>query len=373
VSLIDRWLARPRLRSARQKLAEESSARNYLALAQEHARLGEMLDVQRVCDEGLSLFPGHVELGRLHERARALVSEDRTRALTRELREAPRPGLFRELAELLLSMGRIERAEEVAAEWFAHCGEGAAQLMRARARYQRYLVDRRREDAKLVLELCDAAEKLLPRDEAPLRLRLELCSAIGAWRDARRAVSQLLEQAPGDSVLEARFRALNGLVDHAPTIDVALRDVERSGKLVSEERARRPVVSAGGPTRSIRPLLKELAGGPNVQAAIFERGATALVQGPKGATAERTARAVREIVQKSRSTARRLGAGAPQSIEIEGDFGCVMIAPDEAGSAALWSTRSSLTAAQRQALFELVGAGLDEGGEEPAPAAESNQ
>jgi tetratricopeptide (TPR) repeat protein len=371
VSLIDRWLARPRLRSARHKLAEESSARNYLVLAQEHARLGEMLEVQRVCDEALSLFPGHVELGRLHERARALVTEDRTRALTRELREAPRPGLYRELAELLLSMGRVERAEEVAAEWLAHNGEGAAQLLRARARYQRYLADRRREDAKLVLELCDSAEKLLPRDEAPLRLRLELCSAIGAWRDARRVVSQLLEQSPGDAALESRFRTLNSLADHAPTVDVALRDVERSGKLVSEERARRPTVSSN--SRSIRPLLKELAAGPNVQAAIFERGATALVQGPKGATAERTARAVRQIVEKSRNTARRLGAGAPQSIEIEGDFGCVMIAPDEAGSAALWSTRSSLSAAQRQALFELVGAGLDDGGEEAAPAAETNE
>jgi hypothetical protein len=36
-----------------------------------------------------------------------------------------------------------------------------------------------------------------------------------------------------------------------------------------------------------------------------------------------------------------------------------MIAPDDTGSAALWTTRPALTAAQRQALLELVGAGVD--------------
>lgn len=358
MSFFERLLAKPRLRSVRQRLAEDSSAKNYLALAQEHARLGELEHVQRVCEEALALYPGHAELTRLLERSRALVGEGRTRALTRELREAPRPGLYRELAELLLSMGRIERAEEVAVEWFAHNGEGHAQLLRAQARYQRFLVDRRREDGKLVQELCDAAEKLLPRDERPLRLRLELCSAIGAWRDARKAVSQLLEGAPGDAALESRFRTLNALAENAPSIDAALREVERSGKLATEERARRPAPSAAAP-RSIRPLLQELASGPNVQAAIYERGSTALVQGAKGATAERTARAVREIVSKSRATARRLGAGAPLSVELEGDFGSVMIAPDDTGSAALWTTRPALTAAQRQALLELVGAGVD--------------
>ncbi len=356
MSLIDKFLSRTRLRGARQRLADDSSPRNYLALAQEHARSGEMVEVQRVCEEALALHPGHGELTRLHERARALVNEERTRSLMRELREAPRPGLFRELAELFLSMGRVERADEVALEWFEHSGDGAAQLLRAQARFQRFMVDRRREDGRLVLELCQAAAKLLERDERPLRLELELYTAIGAWRDARRVVSQLLEQSPGDSVLESRFRALNALADAAPNVDAALREVERSGKLASEERGAR---RSAAPARSIRPLLKELASGPGVQAALFERGATALVQGPKGATAERTARAVREIVAKSRSTSRRLGAGAPQSIELEGEFGSVLIAPDDSGSAALWTTRATITAAQRAALSDLVGAGAE--------------
>lgn len=330
--------------------------------------MGEMAEVQRVCEEALALHPGNTELARLYERARALMSEERTRSLTRELREAPRPALYRELAELLLAMGRIERAEEVALEWFEHCGEGAAQLVRCQARYQRFLADRRREDGRLTYELAEAAEKLLPRDERPLRLKLDLCATIGAWRDARRIASQLLEHAPGDSELEARFRSLNALADTAPSVDAALREVERSGKLASEERgARRP--GAGSTRRSIRPLLKELAAAPQVQAVIFERGATALVQGPKGATAERTARAVREIVQKSRSTSRRLGAGAPQSIELEGPFGSVMIAPDESGSAALWSTRASISDAQGQALAELIGSGVEDAGD-PAQSGE---
>lgn len=324
--------------------------------------MGAMAEVQRVCEEALALHPGHAELGRLHERARALASEERTRALMRELREAPRPALYRELAELLLAMGRVERAEEIAAEWFERHGDGVAQLLRGQARFQRFLADRRREDGRLAYDLAEAAEKLLLRDERPLRLKLHLCSAIGAWRDARRVVSQLLEQRPGDAELEARFRSLNALAEAAPSIDAGLREVERSGRLASEEHgARRP--SVGAPGRSIRPLLKELAAGPQVQAAIFERGATALVQGPKGATAERTARAVREIVQKSRATSRRLGAGLPQSIELEGDFGSVLIAPDESGSAALWTTRASISDAQRQALLELIGSGVGDSSE----------
>jgi len=81
------------LRSARQRLAGDSSARNYLALAQEHARLGEMAEVQRVCEEALALHPGNSEIQRVYERARAIVYEDRMRALTRELREARAPWL----------------------------------------------------------------------------------------------------------------------------------------------------------------------------------------------------------------------------------------------------------------------------------------
>jgi tetratricopeptide (TPR) repeat protein len=295
VSLFQRLLTRSRLKGVRQALADDPSARNYLALAHEHARVGEMAEVQRVCEEALQSFPGHAELQRLCDRARNLLLETRTRELVRELHDAPRPGLYRELCELYLEAGRVEKAEETALAWYQESNDPNAQLARAQARLRRFLDDKRREDGKLAAELLDQAEKQLPGDDRPLRIRLDLVCAVGAWREARKVLSQLLEMTPGDPLLETRFRSLAAVADGAPSFDAALRESERSGRLQIDE----PVRAAGAvPTLSIRPMLKELAASHGVQAALFERGATALVQGPRGATAERTARAVREIVQK---------------------------------------------------------------------------
>src|SRR5687768_7527983 len=193
VSLIQRLLSRSRLKSVRQALADDPSAKNYLALAHEHARTGEMEEVQRVCAEALESFPGHPELQRLCDRAHALVVETRTRELVRELHEAPRPGLYRELCELYLETGRVEKAEETATTWFQETQDPSAQLLHAEARLRRFLSDKRREDGRMAAELLDQAEKLLPGDERPLRLRLDLMWAVGAWRDARKVLSQLLE------------------------------------------------------------------------------------------------------------------------------------------------------------------------------------
>jgi predicted regulator of Ras-like GTPase activity (Roadblock/LC7/MglB family) len=360
MSLIQRMLAQPRIKAARHRLVHEPSARNFVQLASEHARLGEMDDVLRVCEEALQLHPGNPELMRMYDRGRALRREDRTRELSRELREAPRPGIYRELCEVLLEAGRVERSEECALEWFTQTGDGQAQLARAQARLQRFLTDRRREDGRLVCELLDSAEQMLPRDVRPLRMRLQLFTAIGAWRDARRVISQLLELEPGEPSLEARFRTLNAMAETAPAFDVALREVERTGHLADEEKSSTPLAST---SISIRPMLQELAAQSGVHAAMFQRGATALIQGKKGATAERTARAIRDVVSKSCTAARRLGLGQALEIELEGDFGRVVIVPTEVGSAALWSS-AAITERQRAELLELVGAGSDGAEEE---------
>jgi tetratricopeptide (TPR) repeat protein len=352
--LFQRLLSRSRLKAVRQTLADDPSARNYLALAHEHARLGEMEEVQRVCEEALQSFPGHAEIQRLCDRARSLVVETRTRELVRELHEAPRPGLYRELGDLYLETGRVEKAEEIAAAWFEESQDPAAKLLRAEARLRRFLADKRREDGRVAAQLLEETEGLLPGDERPLRLRLELCWAVGAWRDARQVLARLLERAPGDPDLESRFRWLASVADGAPSFDAALRESERSGKLRTEQPA---AASSVAPALSIRPMLKELAGAQGVEAALYERGATALVQGPRGATAERTARAVREIVQKSRSTSRRLGLGSPVEIEIEGEFGSVFIAPADQSSAAVWCKQPQVPDRYRQTVRELVGAG----------------
>ena len=49
---------------------------------------------------------------------------------------------------------------------------------------------------------------------------------------------------------------------------------------------------------AVRPILQKLGAETSVRAALYLRGGTALVQGPHGATADRTARAVREVVDR---------------------------------------------------------------------------
>ena len=345
-----RMFSGSRLREFRQELAEAPSPRTYVTLAGEHARLGEMADAERVAREGLELFPGNAELGRLADRSRAIEAEGRTRELYRELRDAPRPAVWRELCEILIAGGRIERAEECAQDWFNATGDGNAQLARGHARRERFFADRRRDDAKLALELIEAAEKLLVHDPRPLRLKFELYLRVGAWKEARRTAGQLLELEPGDAVIEGRFRAMSTLVDQAPALEQALREVEKSGRLVDEDGAAGEAPTASG---EIRPVLKSLCAEPGVRGAVYVRGATALVQGPRGATAERTARTVREVVQKSRTAARRLGLGQALDVTLEGDFGILHVAPGELGAAALWSARP-LPARIRQQLADLT-------------------
>ncbi len=334
MSFVQKLVSRRRLRDTRKRLAKSPSAAGYVELASAHAQAGELDEARRVCAEGEGLFRGNPGLQRIARRVRELQLEDRTRQLSRELREAPRPALYRELCDLLLESGRLERAEECATQWFEANGEGQAQLMRARARLERFLADRRRTDGRVALELCDAAEKLLPRDPGPLELRLHLCLRIGAWTEARSMVTRLLEISPGDPVFEARFRALSSVLDGAPSVEKALRDVERTGALIDDD----PGLEQAPDSRSIRPMLKELVALEGVHAAVYERGSTALVQGPKGATAERTARAVRDVVKGSRAAARRLGLGQAFEVVIEGEFGSLVLAPGEMGAAALWCT-----------------------------------
>ena len=349
MSFVRRFFSGSRLRELRQTLADLPSPRAYAALAGEHARLGEMIDAERVAREGLELFPGNTELGRMADRSRAIEAEGRTRELYRELRDAPRPAIWRELFELLIASGRIARAEDCAQEWFNATGDGNAQLARGQARCERFFSDRRRDDAKFALELLEACEKLLTRDARPVRLKLALYLRVGAWKEARLAAGQLLELEPGDAQMEARFRSLQSMQDQAPSLETALREVEKSGRLVDEDSTLQEAPTAAS---EIRPVLKRMCAEPGVRGAVYVRGATALVQGPRGATAERTARTVREVVLKSRTAARRLGLGQALEVTLEGGFGTLHVAPGELGAAALWSARP-LTARMRQEVVDL--------------------
>ncbi len=345
MSFLNRWLSSSRVRRAQKHVSRDPSARAYAELAQEHAVLGNLQDVLRATGEGLRLFPGDVELRRLETRARSLLLEGRTRQLLIELKSAPRPALWKELCEILLESGRVARAEEVAIEWFQATRSGDAQLLRAQARTDRFFADRRRDDGRIAHELVVSATTMLPNDPRPLRLHLTLLSRCGAWGDARTVLGKLLEHFPGDPSLEARFRTLESLAENAKTFDQALREVEKTGRLADEEPE--SARSSGSPA-SIRPLLQGMLQQESVQAAFFLRGGTALVQGPKGATAERLARGVREIVANSKTTSRKLGLGAATDVRVEGAFGSLLhppatgaaSAPTTNGPTIRWRSRS---------------------------------
>ncbi len=359
MSLFHRILSQGRARNAAKRLAKDPSARHYTELVQEYAAVNDLQQALKVATEGLKAYPGDVELRRLADRARQMLREDRTRELQKELESAPRPALWCELCEILLESGRVARAEELATDWFQNAKSGEAQYWRARARSERFFADRRRDDGRLAFDFVASAQELLPGDPRPLRLALELATHCGAWTEARRALARLLELSPGDPALEARFRTVVTLAQNSKTLDQALRDVEKSGCLADEQRANTESeststsesASAGG---AVRPMLQALVRENGVQAAFYVRGGTALVQGPKGATAERTARGVREIVQSCRSAARRLGLGQAQEVRLEGTFGTLLVAPGELGSGALWCS-GDVTRRHEDGLRDLAG------------------
>lgn len=332
---LTRWLSSSRVRNAQKRVAREPSARAYAELAQEHAVTGDLDEVLRTTTEGLRLFPGDTELVRLETRARSLQLEGRTRTLQAELKVAPRPALWRELVEILLKSGRVARAEEVATEWFQATQSGEAMLFRAQSRADRFFADRRRDDGQLAFELVASAVELLPGDPRAYRLQLQLASRVGAWNEAQRALARLLEHCPGDPVLEARFRAVAATPEPRKTVEQALREVERTGRFVDDEPA---VTDRTGPSAvAVRPLLQTILQEQGTQVSFYVRGGTALVQGQKGATAERSARAVREIVAASKAVSRRYGLGQASAVRVTGEFGVLTIAPGETGSGAVWS------------------------------------
>jgi hypothetical protein len=352
MSFLNRILSGGRLRTAARRVSKDPTPATYADLAQEYAVAGDVDEVLRVTAEGLKLFPGDAELKRLADRTRSLRVESRIKDLQQELRASPRPAVRKELCELLIEAGRVARAEEVAVEWHQATKSGEAAYFRALARAERFFADRRRDDGRQAFDLVKSAEDSLPGDPRPVRLMLQLSSRVGAWADARRAIARLLEHFPGDPALEARFRTVVSLAEGAKGIDQALREVERTGRLIDDEPERKDDVES----QSVRPMLQSLVKEPGVQAAFFARGATALVQGPKGATAERAARGVREVVSGCRASARKLGLGAAQSARIEGEFGTLVLVIGEQGSSALWCDG---TTSQRheERLRQLAGAG----------------
>lgn len=330
--MFDRILSKGRARSLARRLVTAPTVDNYLALAQSYVASGQLSEVTRVCDEALGLHTGCVDILRMKERAQALAREDRVRDLQRQLKRSPRPALYKELCETLLAAGRLARAEDVALEWYETSKDGEALYQHGAVRAARYFADRRRDDARLALERFETFKRSHPSDARPLRSQLEIYSRCGAWNEARTTLARLLELFPGEPSLEARFRTVASLSEKSKGLDQALREVERTGRFVDDDTE----ADRGESALSLRPMLQSIADRPGVKGAFYVRGGTALVQGPRGASAERYARGVREIVSTTRSAARRLGLGTPVEIQVEGDFGSLCVRPGSVGAAALW-------------------------------------
>lgn len=360
MNLMRKILARGRLRTARQRLAQDPSPRTYADLAQEYALLGLSNDVHRVCQEGLKLFPGNAQLVRLGDRSQRLAREERMNQLKRELAEAPRPALWAEMVDTLVESGRFARAEEVATEWLQAAGDQEARLALARVLCAAFLVDRGREQGRRAVAALEEASAARPDDPAPRTLLLDLLTRVGAWRDARRVAGELLQLQPGHPELEARFRVLDAKADKAPSLQMALVEVENSGRFADEGDEARASSNGG----NLRQILRGLAEAEDVEAALYLRGSTVLVQGLKGATADRFARAVRSVLTGGRTTGRKLGLGQIFAVRLEGDFGTLGIAPGELDAGALWQ-RGPLRGEREEALMGLAGLNADVSEVEP--------
>jgi hypothetical protein len=160
----------------------------------------------------------------------------------------------------------------------------------------------------------------------------------------------MLKLEPGVLEIEGRYRTLNTQLEGAPSIERALVEVERTGRFAGEGESLTTRATSG----SVVSILHELVADKDIEAALYLRGATALVQGPKGATAERTARAFQSMLASSRSAGRRLGLGQVFQINLEGSFGMLSIAPGEQDAGAILSS-GPLGRAREEALLSLAG------------------
>ncbi len=353
MKLVRKLLSRSRLSKLRGELASNPTPMNYATLAHEHAVHGEVREALRVCEEGLALFRGSTELARLAERIRHRCREGRMRELKLILRDGARPAVWKEMCTMLIEAGQVGRAEEYCLDWIESQsdGDGEGYLMLARVRTERFYGMRNREEGLAAFDALDDAAERMPRDSRPWQMRLTLAMRVGAWAEARRSAKRLLDLDPGDPALEARYRTLEARAASSPTVDQALHQVELSGVLVDEDQGERPHAEV----RDVRPLLKSLAKSRGVRAAVYQRGGTALVQGPRGATAERAARAVRSIVMSGRGTARRLGLGQISSVLLENELGHTLtVAAGEMDAGAIWCAGHP-TEEQEQALLDLAG------------------
>lgn len=341
-------------RGAARLVAEDPSAENYLALAQESVQRGEPARVEAVCHEALELHPEHPALKAMLGRATRMRLDERARQLQAELADAPRPALWRELVEIELGAGRFGRAEALAERWCQAAPSPQAEAHRALAALHTFRETALPADAQRAWDLAGSAAGRDESEGLAHEVRAELARTVGAHAAERAALARLIEASPGQPALEARYREALARVGGHATFGAALEAVTRGGVV-------RPEAPAGaqeheleaGTLASIRPRLKEVVASSEGAFASFHRGGTALVQGVTGPTADRTARGVRDLVRAGRDGARRLGLGPARGVRVLGTHGDLAVRIGPSAAASLWG-RDSLGDAARTELEALV-------------------
>jgi hypothetical protein len=325
-------------RGAARRVAEDPSAQNYLALAQESVQRGETARVEAVCHEALALHPDHPALKSMLARAKRMRLDERARQLQAELAEAPRPALWRELVEIELGAGRCGRAEALAARWYETAPSAQAQAHRALAALRTFQESALPVDARRAWDLAGLAAEESSGDGLAHEVRAELARMVGAHAAERAALARLIEASPGQPELEARYREALARVGGQGTFTAALDAVTRGGVVTPrspshpQEREVEAATLAG-----VRPRLKELVTTSQAAFASFHRGGTALVQGASGPTADRTARGVRDLVRAGRDGARRLGLGPVRGVRVLGAHGDLAVRISSSTAAGVWS------------------------------------
>ncbi len=302
-----------------------------------------------ICREALERFPGDGALQKMLVSIRQAERDARRSRLQAELEVAPRAEAYRELCELMLKRGEAAATLEFVGRWRQIDDSGEPLYFEAAAFGELYFSNHLSRDGMRAFQLAAEAGKLRKDDPRPFRLQFEIARRCGAWEDARIALARLLDIMPGNRLIEGRFRGVIANCASSRSLSKALADVERTGRFLGDE-----IETGDGLDRDqVRPGLVELAGRDDVHLAVFLRGNTALVQGAQGASADRSARAVRDVVSVTRSASRKLLLGTPRELRCEGSAGSLFLKAGESGTAAVWAARN-LTGRSSRLMDELV-------------------
>ncbi|MBL6757263.1 MAG: hypothetical protein ISQ11_12715 [Planctomycetes bacterium] len=311
---------------------------------------GDAAAALECCREAVERFPGSAALQRLLVSVRQAELTERLSRLKEELELSPCPEAFRELCELMLKRGEAAATLEHVGRWRQLDDSGEPLYFEAAAFGELYFGNHLSRDGMRAFQLAAEAGKLLKDDPRPFRLQFEIARRCGAWEDARIALARLLDIMPGNRLIEGRFRGVMANCASSRSLSKALADVERTGRFLGDE-----VDGGDGLDRDqVRPGLLELAGRDDVHVAFFLRGNTALVQGAQGASADRSARAIRDVVSVTRSSSRKLLLGTPNELRCEGSGGSLFLKTGSNGTAAVWAARN-LTGTSSRLMDELVG------------------